>query len=60
MQDIGFLGVGTETLVDKSKSTKTVLMNELLDGNSDVEGEITFKRPITFVVYDMCILPIHG
>jgi hydroxymethylglutaryl-CoA synthase len=36
---IGFLEVGTETLIDKSKSTKTVLM-ELFggSGNSDVEG----------------------
>eukprot|EP00457_Paulinella_chromatophora_P007132 gb/GEZN01007152.1/.p1 GENE.gb/GEZN01007152.1/~~gb/GEZN01007152.1/.p1 ORF type:complete len:485 (+),score=58.48 gb/GEZN01007152.1/:25-1479(+) len=36
-QRIGRLEVGTETLVDKSKSTKTVLM-ELLGTNSDVEG----------------------
>lgn len=31
-QDIGRLEVGTETLVDKSKSTKTVLMS-LFKGN---------------------------
>jgi len=38
-KDIGFLMVGTETLVDKSKSVKTVLM-QLFEssGNSDIEG----------------------
>ena len=35
--DVGRLEVGTETLVDKSKSTKTVLM-QLFPGNSDMEG----------------------
>ena len=34
---VGRLEVGTETLVDKSKSTKTVLM-DLFPGNPDVEG----------------------
>jgi len=34
---VGRLEVGTETLVDKSKSTKTVLM-DLFPGNTDVEG----------------------
>ena len=34
---IGRLDVGTETLVDKSKSTKTVLM-DLLSPNTDIEG----------------------
>ncbi len=34
---VGRLEVGTETLVDKSKSIKTTLM-ALLDGNCDVEG----------------------
>ena len=34
---VGRLEVGTETLVDKSKSTKTVLM-ELFPGNTDIEG----------------------
>lgn len=34
---MGRLEVGTETLVDKSKSTKTVLM-DLFPGNSDIEG----------------------
>ncbi|EED96208.1 hydroxymethylglutaryl-coa synthase, partial [Thalassiosira pseudonana CCMP1335] len=35
--DVGRLEVGTETLVDKSKSTKTVLM-DLFPNNTDVEG----------------------
>jgi hydroxymethylglutaryl-CoA synthase len=35
--DVGRLEVGTETLVDKSKSTKTVLM-DLFPGNNDIEG----------------------
>ncbi|KAL7549264.1 hypothetical protein ACHAWF_012543 [Thalassiosira exigua] len=35
--DVGRLEVGTETLVDKSKSTKTVLM-DLFPANPDVEG----------------------
>ncbi|EDV23014.1 uncharacterized protein TRIADDRAFT_27878 [Trichoplax adhaerens] len=36
---IGRLEVGTETIVDKSKSTKTVLMQLFKDsGNSEVEG----------------------
>lgn len=34
---VGRLEVGTETLVDKSKSTKTVLM-QLFPNNTDVEG----------------------
>ena len=37
--DIGRLEVGTESLVDKSKSTKTVLMSLFADsGNTDIEG----------------------
>ncbi|KAJ0405358.1 hypothetical protein ATCC90586_004495 [Pythium insidiosum] len=41
-QEIGRLEVGTETLVDKSKSTKTVLM-QLFEpsGNTDIEGVTT-------------------
>jgi hydroxymethylglutaryl-CoA synthase len=35
--DVGRLEVGTETIVDKSKSTKTVLM-DLFPGNTDIEG----------------------
>ena len=39
MKDVGRLEVGTETLIDKSKSTKTALM-ELFQssGNHDIEG----------------------
>ena len=38
-RDVGFLMVGTETLVDKSKSVKTVLMKLFEEsGNGDVEG----------------------
>lgn len=36
-KSVGRLEVGTETLVDKSKSTKTVLMS-LFPGNTDIEG----------------------
>ncbi len=35
--EIGRLEVGTETLVDKSKSTKTILM-DLFPDNTDIEG----------------------
>ncbi|CAI5452057.1 unnamed protein product [Caenorhabditis angaria] len=34
---IGFLAVGTETLIDKSKSVKTALM-DLFGSNTDIEG----------------------
>jgi hydroxymethylglutaryl-CoA synthase len=38
-EEIGRLEVGTETLLDKSKSLKTVLMNLFLaSGNHDLEG----------------------
>ncbi|KNC85610.1 hydroxymethylglutaryl-CoA synthase [Sphaeroforma arctica JP610] len=38
-KDVGFLSVGTETLVDKSKSTKSVLMQQFSEsGNYDVQG----------------------
>eukprot|EP00297_Palpitomonas_bilix_P024339 CAMPEP_0113909616 /NCGR_PEP_ID=MMETSP0780_2-20120614/26977_1 /TAXON_ID=652834 /ORGANISM="Palpitomonas bilix" /LENGTH=477 /DNA_ID=CAMNT_0000905497 /DNA_START=84 /DNA_END=1517 /DNA_ORIENTATION=+ /assembly_acc=CAM_ASM_000599 len=38
-RDIGRLEVGTETLVDKSKAVKTVLMDLFKDsGNTDIEG----------------------
>ena len=38
-KDIGRLEVGTESLVDKSKSTKTVLMSLFEgSGNTDIEG----------------------
>ena len=37
--DIGRLEVGTETIIDKSKSTKSVLMQLFADsGNTDIEG----------------------
>jgi hydroxymethylglutaryl-CoA synthase len=36
-EQIGRLEVGTETLLDKSKSVKTVLMT-LFQGNHDIEG----------------------
>ncbi len=35
--DVGRLEVGTESLIDKSKSTKTILM-DLFPGNPDIEG----------------------
>lgn len=35
--EVGRLEVGTETLVDKSKSTKTILM-DLFPGNTNIEG----------------------
>ncbi|XP_067632395.1 hydroxymethylglutaryl-CoA synthase 1 [Eurosta solidaginis] len=38
-QDIGRLEVGTETIIDKSKSVKSVLMKLFADsGNTDIEG----------------------
>ena len=38
-KDIGRLEVGTETIIDKSKSAKTVLMNLFKEsGNYDIEG----------------------
>jgi hydroxymethylglutaryl-CoA synthase len=41
--DIGRLEVGTESLVDKSKSTKTVLMDLLGGSNASVEGATTMN-----------------
>lgn len=39
---IGRLEVGTETLVDKSKSLKTFLMNYFGErGNNDIEGRLS-------------------
>lgn len=39
VNDIGYLEVGTETILDKSKSVKTVLMDLFeASGNTDVEG----------------------
>ena len=38
-KDIGFLMIGTETIIDKSKSVKTVLMDLFKEsGNTDIEG----------------------
>jgi hydroxymethylglutaryl-CoA synthase len=37
-QQIGRLEVGTETLIDKSKSVKTTLLAHLFGPNADVEG----------------------
>ena len=44
-EDIGWLGVGTESSLDKSKSVKSVLM-ELFEesGNSNVEGMLTLPQ----------------
>ena len=39
-EQVGRLEVGTETLLDKSKSVKTVLMT-LFEGNHDIEGVTT-------------------
>jgi hydroxymethylglutaryl-CoA synthase len=39
---VGRLEVGTETLLDKSKSTKTILMN-LFGKNTDIEGATTIN-----------------
>lgn len=36
-KSIGRLDVGTETIIDKSKSVKTVLM-DLFSENTDIEG----------------------
>lgn len=41
-QSIGRLEVGTETLIDKSKSVKTVLM-QLFGSNTDIEGVDTLN-----------------
>lgn len=35
--EVGFVAVGTETLIDRSKSVKTALMN-LFGKNCDIEG----------------------
>jgi len=44
MTDIGWMGVGTETILDKSKSTKSVLMSIFASsGNTDIEG-VDFKN----------------
>lgn len=40
---VGRLEVGTETLTDKSKSTKTILMT-LFQGHHDIEGKSLFTQ----------------
>ena len=42
--DVGRLEVGTETLVDKSKSVKTALLAQLFGENADVEGRHVDER----------------
>lgn len=50
-RDIGHLEVGTETIIDKSKSVKTVLMQLFRDsGNYDVEGNFVLKM-INFTIF---------
>lgn len=47
-EDIGRLEVGTETILDKSKSVKTVLMQLFREsGNHDVEGKQIFVFQLT-------------
>lgn len=69
---IGRLDVGTETIIDKSKSVKTVLM-DLFPGNSDIEGidaknacygasvlkRFLFRNELqrTFVIVGQALLP---
>lgn len=44
LSDIGYLEVGTETILDKSKSIKTVLMQLFEEsGNTDIEGVDTIN-----------------
>lgn len=45
---VGRLEVGTETLLDKSKSTKTVLMT-LFKGYNDIEGITVFNQGATSI-----------
>lgn len=40
--DVGRLEIGTESLIDKSKSSKTVVMS-LFEGNTDIEGCTTIN-----------------
>jgi 3-hydroxy-3-methylglutaryl CoA synthase len=50
-EQVGRLEVGTETLTDKSKSTKTVLMS-LFKGSHDIEGKEYFTQgqPVSMLV----------
>lgn len=63
LNDIGYLEVGTETILDKSKSVKTVLM-ELFEasGNTDIEGVDTTNAcyggtAALFHAIDHCSVP---
>lgn len=42
-KNVGRLEVGTETILDKSKSVKTYLMSLFKDYNTDIEGVTTFN-----------------
>lgn len=63
LNDIGYLEVGTETILDKSKSVKSVLM-ELFEssGNTDIEGVDTTNAcyggtAALFHAIDHCSVP---
>jgi len=52
--EIGRLEVGTETIVDKSKSVKSVLMQLFAEsGNTDIEG-IFSSTPFVFPTFSGC------
>lgn len=59
-RDIGFLSVGTETIIDKSKSVKTVLMQLFHDSkNHDVEGKaFLFSIMNLYYLSFFCIVTI--
>ncbi|MCP9262429.1 Hydroxymethylglutaryl-CoA synthase [Dirofilaria immitis] len=55
-KDIGFLCVGTETLIDKSKSIKTSLM-KLFEDNSDIEGvDVKMRVMVALKLYFMLLI----
>lgn len=58
---VGRLEVGTETLIDKSKSTKTTLM-QLFPGNTDMEGVTVLNACYggAFSHFWRCSHRIHG
>jgi len=51
--DIGRLEVGTETIIDKSKSCKSVLMQLFASsGNTDIEGNnLYLKKNFLFLLF---------
>lgn len=55
---VGRLEIGTETLVDKSKSTKTHLMT-LFENNHDIEGILfpTQEQPVSMPVME-ALMPL--